>query len=149
MIEIRPLDRHDIQNMLGVIRRSDIMEIEQGCGMGIREALEYGLQHSTKALLMLGDGQPLAALGDVRHGQIGVPWLISTNHIDNHARAFLRACRPLFEQMADRHEVLTNYVDARNHAAIRWLAWLGFDMGAPVAYGPRGLPFRQFSYNRG
>jgi hypothetical protein len=149
LIEVRALAQHDIVHMLGIIRSHDIMEIEQGCGMGIREALEYGLEHSIGALLMLGDGLPLAALGDVPHGNIGVPWLISTNHIERHARGFLRACRPLFEQMAKRHDVLTNYVDARNLTAIRWLGWLGFEFGEPVAYGPHGLPFKQFTYQRG
>lgn len=149
MIEVRELERHDILGMLGVIRSADILEIEHGCGIGIRDALEYGLEHSAKALIMLGDGKPLAALGDVVSDGFGVPWLISTNHINEHARGFLRACKPLFEQMANRHEVLTNYVDERNTVAIRWLGWLGFKFGAPVAYGPRGLPFIQFIYERG
>ncbi|MNC81827.1 hypothetical protein D3C75_1350850 [compost metagenome] len=50
--------------------------------------------------------------------------------------------------MLERHPTLTNYVDARNLAAIRWLQWLGFRMDSPVPYGPHRLTFRQFHLTR-
>jgi hypothetical protein len=37
--------------------------------------------------------------------------------------------------------VLENFIDARYEAAVRWAKWLGFDVGAPVPYGPAGMPF--------
>ncbi|MCY1362613.1 hypothetical protein D9M68_159250 [compost metagenome] len=150
MIEVRRLEAVDIPHLLGIVRAPDIAEIEEGCGQGLRQALEHGLQYSVEPLLILYGGLPLAAFGEVSHvpGVVGVPWLISTTHLERHPRPFLRACRPLLARMLERHPTLTNYVDARNLAAIRWLQWLGFRMDSPVPYGPHRLTFRQFHLTR-
>ena len=150
MIEVRRLEALDIPHLLGIVRAADMAEIEEGCGQGLRQALEYGLAHSVEPLLILHGGQPLAAFGEVAlvPGVVGVPWLISTTHIERHPRAFLKACRPLLQRMLQRHPTLTNYIDARNTAAIRWLQWLGFRMDSPVPHGPHRLPFRQFHLTR-
>lgn len=152
MIEVRPLLASDIPHMLDIIRPADLAEIEEGCGIGIRQALDDGLRMSVEPLLILGNGQPLAAFGEVSLNPgagIGVPWLISTIHVERHARGFLRACRPLLQRMSERHPYLANQIDARNTVAIRWLQWLGFLVGEPVPHGPHQIPFRPFHLHRG
>lgn len=142
----------DIEPIAAAARQPDRDEIEQGCGQSIASALTLGLRSSVAAHVIAWGDTPLAAFGDVCYSPgagIGIPWLISTEAIERHPRAFLRICKPLVAQMLDRHQTLINYVDTRNTAAIRWLEWLGFSMGSPTPYGPNQLLFRQFEMIRG
>lgn len=152
MIRVRPMTADDIQPIATTARQADRDEIEEGCGQTIASALTLGLRSSVVASVIAWDDTPLAAFGDASYSPgagIGIPWLISTDAIEQHPRAFLRVCRPLVAQMMRRHCSLINYVDVRNTAAIRWLEWLGFSMGSPTPYGPKQLLFRQFQMTRG
>jgi len=152
MISVRPLTIADIEPIAANARQADRDEIEEGCGQTITSALTIGLRSSVASSVIAWNDTPLAAFGDVSYSPgagIGVPWLVSTNAIERHPRAFLRICQPLVAQMMERHQTLINYVDARNTAAIRWLEWLGFSMGSPTPYGPNQLLFRQFQMTRG
>jgi hypothetical protein len=142
----------DIDPIARSARQADRDEIEEGCGQSIASALTLGLRSSVAAHVIAWGDTPLAAFGDVCYSPgagIGIPWLISTDAIEQHPRAFLRICKPLVAQMLERHQTLINYVDTRNTAAIRWLEWLGFSMGSAEPYGPAGLLFRRFSMDRG
>lgn len=149
MIILRPLQSADIELVAGSAREADVREIRDGAGWSIAEALEYGLVRSERCQLMLFNAQPLAVVGDVRHENIGIPWMITTHHVDRHARAFLHSTREILAEMLDRHEALTNFIDARNTRAIRWLRWLGFEIAEPMPRGVAGLPFHQFTKIRG
>lgn len=144
-----PLAAEDLRGLCMDARAADRAEIESVAGFSLETAVGLLIPHSCKAQKIVCDGQLLAAVGDARHDPItGVPWLISTVHVERHPREFLRACRPLVADMLGRHHVLVNYVDARNHAAIRWLAWLGFKFEPAVSYGHQGLPFLPFKIER-
>lgn len=152
MIHVRRMTADDIEPIAREARQADRDEIEEGCGQTIASALALGLRSSVAAHVIVWGDTPLAAFGDVSYSPgagIGIPWLISTNAIEQHPRAFLRICQPLVAQMMERHQTLVNYVDTRNTAAIRWLEWLGFSMGSPTPYGPKQLLFRQFQMTRG
>ena len=147
MINVRRMTAEDIEPIAREARQADRDEIEEGCGQSIASALTLGLRSSVAAHVIAWGDTPLAAFGDVSYSPgagIGIPWLISTNAIEKHPRAFLRICQPLVAQMLERHLTLINYVDARNTAAIRWLEWLGFSMDSPAPYGVKGLLFRKF-----
>ena len=47
-----------------------------------------------------------------------------------------------------RYAVLTNFVDARNEPAIKYLRWLGFRFGVATPWGSAGLPFHPFTMER-
>lgn len=152
MIRVRPLTAADVAPIAAAARAADRAEIEEGCGQSIAAGLTLALRTSVAASVIEWDDTPLAAFGDVSYSPgagIGIPWLISTEAIEQHPRAFLRICRPLVADMLERHLTLTNYVDARNTAAIRWLQWLGFEMESPAPYGPGGMLFRRFSMESG
>lgn len=70
--------------------------------------------------------------------------MVTTEHIGADVRGFLRGSKAVLLEMLQRHQVLVNYVDARNVSAIRWLAWLGFTIDSAVPYGVQGLPFHKF-----
>ena len=81
-------------------------------------------------------------------GNHGVPWMLGTPEIEDHAVSFLRISRPLLDQMLGRFPCLSNRVDARNRTSIRWLQWLGFHIHPAKPYGPFNLPFHPFVMRR-
>ena len=149
--DVLPIEPEDIAAILRDVRQADIDEIVEGLGVSLENELADGIAGSLNARKIVVDGHIVAIFGDAVHsvlGSIGVPWLISTVHVERHARAFLKVCKPEVQGMLTRHRHLFNYVDARNTAAIRWLKWLGFDFGEAVPYGPKRLPFYPFTLNR-
>lgn len=147
--EVLPLKAADIDIILPDIRQADRDEIEGALHIPMRQALADALADHCKASKIVVDGAVVAVFGDSTHSaEIGVPWLISTRHVERFPRAFLQVCKPEVAEMLTRHPLLLNYVDARNQAAIRWLRWLGFTFCEPEPYGPDGHPFHCFWMRR-
>ena len=149
--EVLPVTVEDVATILPVVRQADIDEISEALGIPMEEALVDAITGSLNARKIVVDGLIVAVFGDAVHsilGSIGVPWLISTVHVEKHARAFLKVCKPEVQGMLTRHQHLVNYVDARNTSAIRWLKWLGFSFGPAAPYGHRRFPFHPFTLNR-
>lgn len=91
------------------------------------------------------DGVPevMFGVGDLNIlAGVAAPWLLGTDAVETHYVAFLRRSVGFRDQLLQRYSVLTNFVDARNRASIRWLRWLGFTFSDPVEF--RGQEFRQF-----
>jgi hypothetical protein len=149
--EVLPVSVEDVPAILQIVRQADIDEITEALGVPMEEALLDAVTGSLNAKKIVVDGLVVAVFGDAVYsilGSIGVPWLISTIHVERHARAFLKVCRPEVQGMLTRHQHLLNYVDARNTVAIRWLKWLGFNFAPAAPYGARRFPFHQFTLNR-
>lgn len=66
-------------------------------------------------------------------GSTGVPWLLGSDLVSRHRRAFLAESRRLVAHWLTWFDSLRNVVDARHGAAIRWLRWLGFEIGPVFA----------------
>lgn len=142
--EVLPLLESDVEAVAAIVRQADRDEIEEALQIPIAAAIRDGIS-GHKASKIVVDGDVVAVFGDAPHSDgVGVPWLISTIHVERHARAFLRVCRPEVAEMLTRSAFLLNFVDVRNTAAIRWLEWLGFTFGEPEPYGPCGALFRPF-----
>src|SRR5690606_1591697 len=77
-------------------------------------------------------------------GDCGLPWLLASDRLLAHQRAFLRRCPGYLARMRRGHALLHNWVDERNAVSRRWLAWLGFRFDPPAPHGLLGLPFRRF-----
>ncbi|KEX95169.1 hypothetical protein HA62_29805 [Pseudomonas putida] len=149
--EVLPVTVEDVATILPIVRQADIDEITEALGIPMEEALLDAITGSLNAKKIVVDGLVVAVFGDAVHsilGSVGVPWLISTIHVERHARAFLKVCKPEVQGMLTRHHHLMNYVDARNTAAMRWLKWLGFTFGPAIPYGARRFPFHSFTLNR-
>lgn len=146
-----PVSVDEAAEIAAIVRQADLDEITEALGIEMEHGLRLCFGGSCKASKIVVDGKVVAVFGDSVHDvqqSIGVPWLISTIHVDKRAKPFLRVCREEVLEMLTRHETLINYVDARNVQAIRWLKWLGFKFGEAVPYGPKGLPFFQFQLKR-
>ena len=76
-------------------------------------------------------------------GSTGVPWLLGSDLVTAYRRVFLVESRRMVAHWLTLFEVLQNVVDARYGAALRWMRWLGFEIGPPFALA-HGL-FRRVS----
>lgn len=126
-------------------RQADIDEIWAAGGVIVSVALEMSLKGHGIARTALADGVPVAMWGV---DQAGCIWMIGTDAIDKYRKIFLRESRRELEQFQERHELLWNWVDARNRKAIRWLKWLGFELLDAQPYGVMRKPFHPFVRRR-
>lgn len=133
------------------VRTADKAEIYAACGLPPYEALVRSWAVSDHSWTGFLDGVPAAMFGVTQASLVtgtGKPWLIGTDLLDKSPLTFLKECRPFMPEIERRYARLENYVDARNSRAIRWLKWLGFEMGQAEPYGFQKLPFIRFYKER-
>ena len=133
------------------IRPPDVREVWASCMRRPLEALQAGLQMSELARVGMVHGKPVCAWGVVRESLLfnsGIPWMLGTKELENHAVKFLRNSKPELMKIFENYDLLENYVDARNTLSIRWLKWLGFKFDEAKPYGVFGLPFHRFSMEK-
>lgn len=141
------LEQRHIDELLTGARRADRDEAWALARLTIAQGLRQSLQFSREAWAGVHGGELLCVLGVGRGSMLGgqhEPWLLGHERLDRHARAFARASRHVARGWANRYGPLGNWVDARNTRAIRWLCWVGFEIGPPVPHGIDGLPFHHF-----
>jgi hypothetical protein len=92
------------------------------------------------------DGEVAALVGVALQpmaGGIAMPWLLTGRPVDRHAKAFLRLTRARTQAMRAEHGKLVAFVHADYRQAVRWLAWLGFELAPARPVGPHGALFHQ------
>jgi len=127
------------------LRPGDAAEVAAH-GLDPLEALRVSVERSMWADAYLADGEVAALMGLVLQPIVGgtaMPWLLTGQPVDRHRKAFLRLTRARVGEMLAEHGTLVAEVHAEYVGAVRWLAWLGFDLAPPRPLGPRGAPFRQ------
>lgn len=151
--QVLPVSIDEAEAIAAIVRPADYDEITGALGIDMVTGLQVCFGDSLKASKIVVAGEIVAVFGDAIHDAqagIGVPWLISTIHVEGrNSRHFLKVCRPEVQEMLARHHTLINYVDARNTHAIRWLKWLGFSFCEAAPYADKGMPFHQFTMTRG
>lgn len=144
-VELREAVADDIPALVADARPQDVAEM-QALGDGYESALHKSLALSTWAATGLVDGVPVCMFG-VAPGSVlsgtGIPWMLGTNALVRHEKAFLRRCRRAVAVMLDTYPSLLNVVDERNTTAKKWLAWLGFRFD-PHSFPLGGSRFRVF-----
>jgi len=136
-----------IQAVAPRLRQADIDEVSASTGRNPHEALLFSVEKSSLALTVFMDGRPevIFGCGDLSIlTRVGCPWALGTDAVERNYREFLRGSVGWRDRLLMRYSVLTNVVDERNAASIRWLRWLGFDIGAPIIPGRGGVMFRKF-----
>ena len=146
-----PATLEHVKQMLPHVRQADIDEVFAASGKPVEDVLPTGVRCSTHAWTGTIDGAPACIFGvvpaSVMSG-IGVPWMLGTDLVEEHATAFLKRNKRYVKQMLEAYKYLVNYVDDRNVKAIAWLKWLGFTVQEPQPFGVLGLPFRRFEMMR-
>ena len=135
-----------IPHIAAHMRQADRDEVAASHGITPLAAMEMSLRRSRRAwTIMSPAGVPVGMFGvgdtNILAG-VGSPWLLGTDELPRHAIIFLRQCPYWVGQLLEGYTVLRNCVDDRNKLSIRWLKWLGFDVGKPVAF--KGQLFRMF-----
>jgi hypothetical protein len=107
--------------------------------------MAFSLRKSSHAWTAMIDGRPevMFGVGDLNIlAGVGAPWLLGTEAVERHYIAFLRNSVGFRDQLLRRYPVMRNFVDDRNKASKRWLAWLGATLSDPVELN--GHMFRLF-----
>jgi hypothetical protein len=74
--------------------------------------------------------------------------MLGSDKLDKVAKDLFKATKDIIDSFLDDHEVLFNYVDARNKKAVRWLKYLGATIEEAKPHGKDGLPFHLFKFER-
>lgn len=130
------------------MRAADRAEVWSSMLATPEEALARSLDLSTMAWAGCVDGEVVCMFGAgpaTLLGTTGIPWLLASDALENHATAFLRRNRAYVARMRIAFDRLENWVDARNAASIAWLNWLGFTIHPAAPFGSLGLPFHRFT----
>lgn len=134
------------------MRKADVDELMAMSGRTPQQAIEISLRNSDWCFVGLANDVPMCAFGVGTVNllyRVGVPWLLGTNAIETHYRAFARGSVMWRDYMKARYDLLVNAVDARNTLSRRWLTWLGFTLSEAVPMGVSKLPFYPFELRSG
>ena len=150
-IQIVPAAAWHVRRIAKLMRAADRDEVRSASGRSPVQALTFSLRKSAVAWTALVDGKPevMFGLADLNVlARVGAPWLLGTDAVTIHRRAFLRGSVEWRGKLLARYSVLRNLVDDRNAVSMRWLKWLGFKLSSPVPIGHDGTAFRLFELRR-
>lgn len=145
--EIVPARQEHIRTLAPVMRQADVEEVWAITRDTPYTALRRSVLGSRDPKTGLADGRVVCMFGVANCsllGDVGHPWLLASDELPQHFRAFLRRNREYVKRIRQVYPVMRNYVDARNLLAVRWLRWLGFSIYDAQPMGPDQLPFHPF-----
>lgn len=134
LIPATEVDAHALAPLLRAADRDEVLAL----GLQPIDGLLGSLRASREAWTMRADGRVVFIIGVcplTAIGRTGVPWLLGSDLVPAHRRAFMVETRRLLARAHEMFPVLRNLVDARYPQAIRWLDWLGFVIRDPQPVG--------------
>ncbi len=147
-VKLRLCEAGDIEYIAANMRAVDAEEIRLAGNHDPLECLTKGASHSVYCRVIEINGRPAAILGLVPLDNVngrGICWLLGTDDIERHAKAFCELCRQELAAMMKRAERVENFVWAENRVSIRWLKWLGFEFEhQEIVWGPEKARFLHF-----
>lgn len=142
-------DASHIAPIAAGMRQADRNEVWATAGIIAEDAVKLSLEHSEIARTWLVDGLPASIGGITRISEtVGTIWLLGTDAIDRHQRAFIVDSCAVFAEIRKGYDALFNFVDVRNEKAVRWLKWLRFSEDGPYPYGVFRQPFLRLFWER-
>lgn len=127
------------------MRDADVEECA-AFGRAPAAALTHGVVSSLWALTAIVDDAPHAMMGVVSRSMIegiGVPWMLGTERVYDHARDLVRFGPAIIAEMHATFGHLENLVSAGNARALRFLIHVGFEIcDTPINVG--GVSFVHF-----
>lgn len=145
-IKIRKAKLSDAAKLAIRLREADLRELD-ATGVEPLKALESSFKLSTHCWTCLVDGNIACMWGcgprNLVFGE-GTVWLLGGPEVERHIFKFLRESKKWKARMLKPYSTLTNWIDARNVVALRWVEWLGAELKPAVLRGPKSLPFVPF-----
>jgi hypothetical protein len=137
------------------MRDAEVDEVRVSMGMvplaalfdSVKRSAEVGVARMANRVVCIW-GVTLVS-DSVLTGKVGCAWLLTSDLVTRYPKAFTRQCRAVIEDMFSRWDVLTNAIDCRYSASIRWAKHLGFPLQPPKALGPLGYEFQTFRVRKG
>lgn len=80
--------------------------------------------------------------------EFGQIWFLTGDLFAKRPRAFVAVARKAMGLLLEKYPEVGNVIDARYAAAVRWAKWLGFEVGAPLAFGPEKRLFHPARFKR-
>lgn len=122
-LDLRPEDRAEVLALLGPV---DPIEGPAGSLLhGLATAREaWTARDQDGRIICMAGVSPFSLVGST-----GVPWILGSPLVAMHRRAFLTESRRMVARWLCCFASLRNVVDCRYLVAIRWLRWLGFEIG--------------------
>jgi hypothetical protein len=148
---IVPANQEHVKKMLPNVRPADRNEVMAASGRVMEDILPPSVARAEFAWTGLVDDEVACIFGVTGASllsETGYPWMIGTQLVELHAKAFLRRNRPMVAKMLERYPYLKNYVDTRNGKAIEWLKWLGFTVLPAEPFGMYNMPFHPFELKK-
>lgn len=147
MYLIIPSTEDHAQELAFTMRQVDRDEIWASGHKFPLEALLGGIKGPGEAYTCFYKDEVVCMFGVTKQtllGREGVPWLLGSDLILDHAEFFLRESLIFMDDWNGKYSVLVNLVDKRNKIAIRWLKWLGFNIFPAIPFGPDKMLFHAF-----
>lgn len=134
----------DERDLLANMRRKDIEEC-RAFGMSPGRALRKAIQESLYAKSVWRDGKIIAMIGLTGPviSEVGVPWMLTGNGIEKVPLTFVKVANRELDVMHKYKPILTNYVMADYHEAVKFLSLVGFSIARPRQVGKNGVLFHQ------
>lgn len=130
------------------LRQSDVDELVASYGddVNMSAVLKTAWERSSQCFVGLDDrSTPVMILGVVPiMDGLGSPWLLGTEQMVEARHALIHEMQVYMEMFHEEYPTLLNKVDARQRKTIKWLEYLGFEVGEEVPEGPYDMPFKYF-----
>lgn len=142
-----PATHRHVAPLLADLRECDRLEMEASSGADLETALRTSINLSDQPFAGWAGDKLVCLFGAVRlsiMSDIASPWCLGTTQMARNAAEVIRHTRSWVEWVREDFPKLSNYVDARNRASIRWLRGIGFTIDPPIPFGVSGLPFHHF-----
>lgn len=148
--EVIPANINHVEHLHQRLTKETVQELWAVNRLLPRDALIEGLTKSYAPKVGMYNGLPVCMYGVIHLtllSRIGIPWMLASDYFYNlvsqtkHARFFLKGSKEYIKQIKSENALLISYVDKRNKKSLKWLKWLGFEIGPEQFYGPDKLPF--------
>ena len=147
---MRPADLNDVRLIGRHLRESDRREVEAG-GLRPEDAVMLSFCSSDICLTGCVDGEPtmIFGVGCPLLSDTGEIWALGTDTCDRVPVAMVKVGRAAVKQFLEIYPALENFCSAEYKKALRWLKMIGFTLGEPEPFGPKGAPFCRLFIQRG
>lgn len=146
---LRQATKEDLISLAPRLRQADKDEFIANMGLPPELILPEAMLEGTCTGSVNEMSEVIMALGShpvEGSDNTAVVWMVSSDDIFDYPSRFAAISKAAMEGLHQDHELLVNFIDARNTKHIQWLKWLGFKMVRRIdKFGPFSLPFIEFA----